>query len=81
MKDLEMVSGWSALFGPPNLPKDVVDYWANVLSRTKNYPGWLDQVRKRGTVPSILSPDETRRFAEEQFNAYRSLAQTIGNAK
>lgn len=81
MKDLEMVSGWSALFGPPNLPKEIVDYWAAILRKTKTSPAWLDQVRKRGTLPSIMSPSETRKFAEEQFVAYRSLSRYIGADK
>lgn len=81
MKDLEMVSGWSALFGPPNLPKEIVDFWAGVLSKTKASPVWLEQVRKRGTLPSIMTPAETRKFAEEQFVAYRSLSRYIGAEK
>lgn len=78
MKDLEMVSGWSALYGPPGLPDQVVKVWSQVLADAMNNPEWLAQVRKRATVPSIRSPEDTRKFAGEQFEGYRSLASHLG---
>jgi tripartite-type tricarboxylate transporter receptor subunit TctC len=74
MSDLESVSGWSALYGPPGLPKEVVDRWAAALAAVKDDPEWVTQVKRRGSIPSVMPPDETRRFAEAQFRAYRSLA-------
>lgn len=73
MPNLEVVSGWSALYGPGALPKEIVDYWGTVLARVKDDPDWIGQVRKRGGVPSIMSPDNTRTFVEAQYNAYRAL--------
>lgn len=78
MPDLEMVSGWSALYGPPGLPKDVVTKWAALLAKIKDDPEWNAAVRQRGSVPSIMTPEETRRFVESQYNAYRSLAPQLG---
>lgn len=74
MKDLEMVSGWSALYGPPSLPDEVVKVWAQVLNDAMKDPEWLAQARKRATLPSIRSPEDTKKFAGEQFEGYRSLA-------
>jgi len=78
MPDLELVSGWSALYGPPGLPSEITARWASVLARLKDDADWNAQVRNHGSVPSIMSPDETRRFVEAQFNAYRALASQIG---
>jgi tripartite-type tricarboxylate transporter receptor subunit TctC len=78
MKNLEMVSGWSALYGPPNLPQDVVQKWADVLVATKNDPEWTGQVRRRGTLPTVMSPEDTQRFVEGQYNEYRALSPYIG---
>jgi tripartite-type tricarboxylate transporter receptor subunit TctC len=78
MPDLELVSGWTALYGPAGLPKSVVDAWGSVLSKVKDDPDWTKQVRTRGSVPSIMTPAETRRFVESQYNAYRALASQIG---
>jgi len=81
MPDLEVVSGWSALYGPPALPKDVVARWASVLTQVKNDPDWLTQVKKRGALPSITTPEETKSYVEAQYNAYRSLAPHFGLKK
>jgi len=77
MPDLESVSGWGALYGPPGLPKEVVDRWAGVLAAVKDDPDWVTQVKRRGSIPSVMSPDETRRFVEAQYKAYRSLASQL----
>ena len=77
MPDLESVSGWGALYGPPGLPKEVVDRWAAVLAAGKDDPEWVTQVKRRGSIPSVMSPDETRRFVEAQFNSYRSLSSQL----
>jgi tripartite-type tricarboxylate transporter receptor subunit TctC len=74
MPDLESVSGWSALYGPPGLPKEVVSRWAAVLAGAKDDPEWNLQVKRRGSLPSIMSPEDTRRFVEAQYKSYRALA-------
>ncbi|HVL09311.1 MAG TPA: tripartite tricarboxylate transporter substrate binding protein [Burkholderiaceae bacterium] len=73
MKDLEMVNGWSALFGPPNLPKAIVAKWAEYLQRVNKDPQWSEQVKGRGATPTILSPEETYRFVSGQFDMYHAL--------
>lgn len=73
MKNLEMVSGWSALYGPPELPKEIVMKWTGLLSRLSTDPKWIQQVKSRGSLPSILGPQETKRFVEGQFREYRAL--------
>ena len=81
MKQLEMVSGWNALYGPVGLPKQVVDYWAGVLARMKTSPAWLETVKRRGTIPSIMTPEETQKFVRDQYTAYRTLSNVIGPDK
>ncbi|MEO8203632.1 MAG: tripartite tricarboxylate transporter substrate binding protein [Betaproteobacteria bacterium] len=78
MPDLETVSGWSALYGPPGLPREVVERWAGVLAAARDDAEWNQQVRRRGSIPSIMPPDETRRFVEAQYKAYRSLSSQLG---
>lgn len=77
MPDLESVSGWSALFGPPNLPKEVVEKWAAVLAAAKDDADWTMQVKRRGSIPSILPPEDTKRFVEAQYKSYRSLSSQL----
>jgi len=73
MKNLEMVSGWSALYGPPGLPELIVSKWSDALVKLKSDTAWQSAVRKRGSIPTILSPEETSRFVSEQYLAYRAL--------
>ena len=77
MPDLELVSGWSALYGPPNLPREVVERWTQVLEKLKADPEWSGQPAKRGSIPTILSPAETEAFVEAQYKAYKALAPLI----
>jgi len=77
MPDLEVVSGWSALYGPPGLPKEVVDKWMQVLNQLKRDPEWLDQVKRRLSVPNVTSPDDMRAFAESQVEVYRGMASEL----
>lgn len=77
MTNLEVVSGWSALYGPPGLPKDVVDKWTQVLDQVKRDPEWLTQVKRRLSVPNVTSPEEMRAFAESQAQVYRAMASEL----
>lgn len=81
MPNLEVVSGWSALYGPPDLPKDVVAKWTEVLEKVSKDPEWQSLVAKRGSVASVMSPEETKAFVEKQFNALRTLAIEVGAYK
>ena len=81
MKDLEMVSGWSALYGPPGLPKEIVRHWQDVLAKVKTSSYWLEQVKRQGSVESVMSPGKTHEFARDQYEAYRSLSKYIGPSK
>lgn len=81
MKPLEMVSGWNALYGPPGLPKEIVEFWGGVLAKLKQSSAWQATVKTRGTIPSIKSPQETEAFVREQFTAYKSLSDVIGPNK
>jgi tripartite-type tricarboxylate transporter receptor subunit TctC len=77
MPNLELVSGWSALYGPPGLPKEVVSRWSELLSRLSNDAKWVEGVKARGALPQVMSPQDTQRFVEKQFNDYRSLRDQI----
>jgi len=78
MPNLQIVSGWSALYGPGNLPKPVVDKWVGVLAKVSKDPEWLGLVTKRGSIPSIWDPQETRTFVKSQFETFRDMATKLG---
>jgi tripartite-type tricarboxylate transporter receptor subunit TctC len=75
---LERIIGWSALYGPPNMDRKLVGYWADVLKKVARDPQWITATERSGSVPRILSPDETARFVKEQFETYDKLGKAIG---
>lgn len=78
MPNLGIVSGWSALYGPGNLPKSVVDKWTDVLAKVSKDKEWVSLVEKRGSTPAIWSTEETRTFVESQVNTLRDMATELG---
>ena len=75
---LEAIVGWSALFGPPNLPREVVQKWAETLKAVANDAQWKAGNEKFGGIPHVLPPVETERFVGEQFRVYQGLAKQLG---
>lgn len=76
--DLELAIGWSALYGPKGLPKDVVDKWSGVLQKLKTDKSWVKLNKKLGNIPSISTSAELEKFAGAQFKAMRDVATKTG---
>ncbi len=75
---LERIIGWSAIYGPPAMDKNLVAYWRDVLQKVARDPQWITATERTGSVPRILRPEETARFAREQFETYDRLGKAIG---
>lgn len=75
---LQVITGWSALYGPPNLPKEVVTKWQRVLRSISKDKTWLSLEKKLGSVPDVESPEKTYDFAKTQYDTYHKLAEKIG---
>ncbi|ANN66135.1 tripartite tricarboxylate transporter substrate binding protein [Bordetella bronchialis] len=74
---LERISGWSALYGPPGMPAPLVRQWADVLQRLSRDEAWLAGVQNIGSVPKVMAPAETARFAQEQYQLFRDLGKKL----
>ncbi len=74
---LEAIVGWSALYGPPGLPRDVVERWVEVLNAAAKDAGWIAATERSGSTPRVLSPVETEKFAGEQFGVYERLGRQL----
>ncbi len=70
---LEVAVGWSALVGPPNMDKEATAMWIDVLAKLKTDKSWNKMTQKLGSIPNILSPDETRKFIEHSYNKMNAL--------
>lgn len=75
--DMEGIVGWSAVLGPPNLPADIRDKLVAAVAAVAKDETWLAGTARTGSVPHILSPDETKDFIHKQFQLYRSLGEDL----
>jgi tripartite-type tricarboxylate transporter receptor subunit TctC len=76
--EMENLAAWSALAGPPGLPREVVERWSEALSQLARDPAWLAGNEKLGGIPAIRSPAETEKFVREQYQIYEKLAERLG---
>ncbi|HEX2649643.1 MAG TPA: tripartite tricarboxylate transporter substrate binding protein [Burkholderiales bacterium] len=72
------VTPWGGLFGPPKLPKDIVERvgreLANVLARQEV----KDAFGKLAFEPRSSTPQQLSAFVVEQLEAYRRVAKQVG---
>ena len=76
--DMEKIVGWSALMGPPGLPKVIVDRWADVFQKLAKDPDWQAGNARIGGIAAIRSPAETEKYVREQYEMYSKLAAALG---
>lgn len=74
---LEVMVGWSALVGPPNMPKEVVDKWAATMAAIGKDPKWISGTEKIGGLPKPTTPAETAQFIQEQVAVYERLGKLL----
>ncbi len=77
---LESVVGWSALYGPPDLPAPIVKKWVDVLGQIKNDKPWIQMTEKLESTPSIESPEATKAFVRNQYEKFKSVVDRLGIA-
>lgn len=75
--ELEAVSGWSALLGPPGMDKALVEKWAGLLNQVDGNAQWRMAVETLGSVPHILEPGATAGFVKEQVGLYGDLGRSL----
>lgn len=76
--DMEKIVGWTALMGPPGMPKEVVERWSDAFARLAKDPDWLAGNAKIGGIAAIRPPAETERFVREQYELYDKLVTALG---
>ncbi len=77
LNELERIVGWSAVFGPSNLPLEVQAKLQQVMTTVASDASWIAATEKIGSIPYVKNPDETRSFARDQFQIYRSLGESL----
>jgi tripartite-type tricarboxylate transporter receptor subunit TctC len=77
---LQAVIGWSGLWGPPDLPQEVVAKWTQALAAIKNDKAWQKLTTSLGSEPHILSPEQTAEFVRTQYQTYHKLGRDLNLA-
>ena len=75
------VSGWTAISGPPGLPKAVVDKWDAAFREMLADPEMSKKAEQLGKIPAHLGPDDFSKYMHEQYELYRKLAEASGVRK
>ncbi|TQS70844.1 tripartite tricarboxylate transporter substrate binding protein [Rhodobacteraceae bacterium] len=71
------IAGWSALYGPKDLPEDVVGKWHDVLGQVADNAQWQELAARRGSISTIGTVDMTE-YAKSQYDLYHGLAKKFG---
>jgi len=74
---LEAVIGWSGVWGPGGMDDAATAKWQSVLEALKADASWIEATEKLGSIPTVMSPEETRAFVEAQFTAFREVANKL----
>ncbi|MEZ5660899.1 MAG: tripartite tricarboxylate transporter substrate binding protein [Burkholderiaceae bacterium] len=75
---MNVVVGWSAIYGPKNLPDAVMKKWVQTLATVSKDKAWIDATRKLGSVPAVMSPDDTKTFVKQQYETFGEIAERLG---
>lgn len=75
---METIIGWSALYGPANLPKPVIDKWVDILAYASKDAGWIAATQKAGSIPDVRSPAATKTFVQQQVELFGRLGKLLG---
>lgn len=81
IKGMEDIVGWSALMGPPNMNSEDIASFVSALDGVKANADWQAFIKKMGSEPNVLSPEETSTFIAEQQKLYSDMGTRIGMKK
>lgn len=76
--DMNKIVGWTALMGPPGMPKEAVDRWVDTFAKLAKDPAWQTGNARIGGIAAIRSPAETEKFVREQYELYSRLVTLLG---
>ena len=75
---MEVIMGWSGLWGPKNLPDDVVGKWLDVLQLLAKDKAWNKMTKGLGSLPMIMNPADTKAFVKTQYETFKEVTERLG---
>lgn len=76
--EVEVLVGWSGIYGPPGMDPAVAGKLREALQKVKKDKAWNKFTKALGSVPYILDGPATKKFVDEQFNAFNTLVNELG---
>ncbi|MEG9862224.1 MAG: tripartite tricarboxylate transporter substrate binding protein [Parvularculales bacterium] len=76
--EMEAILGWTGVWGPKNLPDEVVDKWVGVLETLSKDRAWLKLTKGLGSIPQVLKPKPTREFVKNQYETFKDTIERVG---
>ena len=77
LRDFDMAS-WAGLFGPANLPKDIVDKLSGALLKILSRPDIIEKMLAMNIEPLPASPADFRVFLRRQLDVWKQKVQDAG---
>jgi putative tricarboxylic transport membrane protein len=71
---------WRGLFGPPEMPLPVVQYWRNALTQMVQSPAWKAELEKNQWV-NTFEADTFRTSLDHENQIYTALLKQLGLLK
>lgn len=78
LPQLDSVSLWNGISGPPGLPKEIVEKWNQGMKEASTDVEFTSLVEKLGNIMNYLPPDEYKKMVLEQAKNLREVLQKIG---
>lgn len=75
---MEKIVGWSAIYGPKNLPKPILDRWVQTLKKLEQDKAWTRMTTGLGNVVDVRSPEDTKAFVQAQYEAFDATLNKLG---
>ncbi len=75
--NLQKLVGWSGIAAPKGTPKEVGAKWAEWLQKVTSDEDFLKQMKSRGSVIQLMSPDEGKQFMMDQYETFKKLVDEL----
>lgn len=69
---------WRGLMGPPDMPKDAVTYWQNLIEKALKTSTWKDFAKKNQWEITFMKGDEFQKYLKEANDAIKTGLQKTG---
>ena len=69
---------WRGFYAPPEITKEVRQYWEETLSKMVKTKQWKEVLEKQAWVDLFLTGDKLKKFLDDELAMYEKLAKELG---